>query len=64
MPDFSKEVKEHMANFFGFDVINLNEELEKGKDLYTAISILTGIPRKQIKNYCHPFMYGGDFTLK
>ena len=63
MNDFPKEIKEHMANFFGFNVIDLNKKLKKGKDLYTAISILTNIPRKQIKNYCHPFMYGGDFSI-
>jgi len=62
--NLSAPVKEYLANFFGFDIIDLNKEIEKGKDIYTAISFLTNIPRKHIKNHCHSFMYSGNLPFK
>jgi hypothetical protein len=50
-------LKESIANFFNLDFKELKEK-SISKDLYSVVSEMTGISRKEVKLWIHGLTYG------
>ena len=59
------KLSSRLANLFQIDETELLISIEKGKDILSAISELTGVPRQNVKLIAHGLMYSsGPDNLK